>query len=679
MSDLGTNNTDLELSAGLKVVDDEDAKLNRDTFMQYRASRQKWYTDKVENDRFYHNVQYTDGEIKDIEARGQSPVTINITHAIIKQIISFLTANSPTWYVDPVGDADKQKTYLFRKLLDATWYNSRGRRQFSQICKEVGICGVGYGMVNPKSSNPFGIEFKRVPYHNVYVDPYSSEFDYSDADNIIISKLQSKNQASQFLNLTIKEIEEYAASDETMGMPTDDPRVTNYPRYILPTSDMKSRVRIIQRQTMENTDCYVVSPIDNKVPLTRKIYFKLDDRLKTLEANKSVKIEKKNMKVMAKYISLGKYCEKYYLPLDCYNITPFIDEFAGNPYPLGALDFLYGLQRTLNKFILLTLLNASLSNNMKMMAVKNSINKQQYEDNYAVPGSLIEWEPNVELPNGGKPEQINPVPLSNEFFAFPQLIISMMEYITGIFGVMQGDPQGAPRTASGLMSLQNFGGQKVKLLGRSMEDALCNVGNNTIALFQNYAGLNQTISYFNEQNGTTEQLNFNTLNVYDGGKFKIDNDLSAGKYATRVEIRQDYGSERQGKAQILGNIMAQTKSMALLKPILKLADIPEADQILKEVDEIAKLTQQGQQTQQSLDRMTQINNQLQNQVLQKSQKVELTQFVASLEILKAKLEKEFGIRVEQEFSGVEQQLQDIVNQVDAANQPQQQTAQTAQG
>jgi hypothetical protein len=224
------------------------------------------------------------------------------------------------------------------------------------------------------------------------------------------------------------------------------------------------------------------------------------------------------------------------------------------------------------------------------------------------------------------------------------------------------------------MSLQNFGGQKVKLLGRSMEDALVNVGNNTIALFQNYAGLNQTISYFNEQNGTTEQLNFNTLNVYDGGKFKIENDLSAGKYAARVEIRQDYGSERQGKAQILGNIMMQTKSMALLKPILKLADIPEADQILKEVDEIAKLTQQNQQGQQSIERLNQINNQLQNQVLQKSQKVELTQFIASLEVLKAKLEKETGIRMEQEFSSVEQELQNIVSQVEQTQQP----AQTAQ-
>ena len=669
----------MALSAGQKVADDEDAKLNRETFIQYRASRQKWYTDKVENDRFYHNVQYTDGEENDIKAKGQSPVTINITHAIIKQIISFLTANSPTWYVDPVGDADKEKVYLFRKLLDATWYNSRGRRQFSQICKEVGICGVGYGMVTPNSSNPFGVKFSRQPYHNVYIDPYSSEFDYSDADNIIISKLQSKNQASIFLDLTLKEIEEYAASDETMAMPSDDPMVTNYPRYILPQGNMKSRVRIIQRMTMENANCYIVSPIDNKVPLTRKIYFKIDDRLKKLEGSGLVKIEKKNMKVLAKYISLGKYCEKYYLPLDGYNITPFIDEYAGNPYPLGALDFLYGLQRTLNKFILLTLLNASLSNNMKMMAVKNSINKQQYEDSYAVPGSLIEWEPNAELPNGGKPEQINPVPLSNEFFAFPQLIISMMEYITGIFSVMQGDPQGAPRTASGLMSLQNFGGQKVKLLGRNMEDALVSVGNNTIALFQNYAGLNQTISYFNEQEGKNEQLSFNTLQVYDGGKFKIENDLSAGKYAARVEIRQDYGSERQGKAQILGNIMAQTKSMALLKPILKLADIPEADQILKEVDEIAKLTQQGQQQQQSIDRLNQINNQLQNQVLQKSQKVELTQFVASLEMLKAKMEKEYGIRVEQEFSDVEQQLQDIVNQVQQANQPQGEPAQTAQG
>ena len=155
MSDLGTNREDLALTAGQKIGDDQDAQLNRETFLYYRASRQRWYTDRVENDRFYHNVQYTDEEKRDIEGKGQTPVTINITFAIVKQIISFLTANSPTWYVDPVGDADKNSTYLFRKLLDATWYNSRGRRHFSQICKDVGITGVGYGMVTPKASNPF--------------------------------------------------------------------------------------------------------------------------------------------------------------------------------------------------------------------------------------------------------------------------------------------------------------------------------------------------------------------------------------------------------------------------------------------------------------------------------------------------------------------------------------------
>jgi hypothetical protein len=677
MSDLGTNNDDLKLTAGLETGDDADAKLNRDTFLQYRASRQKWYTDRVENDRFYHNVQYDDGELKDIKARGQAPLVINITYAIVKQIISFLTSNNPTWYVDPVGDSDKSRTYLFRHLLDATWYNSRGRRQFSQICKEVGITGVGYGMVTPNSSNPFGVKFSKQPYHNVYVDPYTTEFDFSDADNIIISKLLSKNQAAIFLNITEDQVTEYAASDETMAMPSDDPLVTNYPRYILPTSNMKSRVRIIQRLTMEKTKCYVVSPIKAGVAITRKIYFNIDDRMRKLQSQGFITIEEKDLKVLAKYISLGKYCEKYYLPLDGYNITPFIDEFAGNPYPLGSLDFLYGMQRALNKFVLLTLLNASLSNNMKMMAVKNSINKQMYEDSYAVPGALIEYEWEEGQP---PPKEINPTPLSGEFFAFPEKLISMMEYITGIFGVMQGNPEDAPRTASGLISLQNYGGQKVKLLGRNMEEALMNVGDNTIALFQNYAGFNQVIQYFNEQSRKPEQLEFNTIEVYDGGRFKVNNDLSVGKYKSRVEIRQDYGSERQGKAMVLSQVLNVTKNPALIKPILKLADIPEIDDILGEIDQIAKLQQQTGQQQQAMDRLQQVNTQLENQVMQKSQKVELAKFQSNLAQLLSKIDKEYSLNLEREFSGVKQELDQILNQaqMSADQSAQEQPAQPAQ-
>jgi hypothetical protein len=677
VSDLGTNNDDLKLSAGLEEGDDADAKLNRDTFLQYRASRQKWYTDRVENDRFYHQVQYDDGELKDIKSRGQAPIVINITYAIIKQIISFLTSNNPTWWVDPVGDSDKSRTYLFRHLLDATWYNSRGRRQFSQICKEVGITGIGYGMVTPNSTNPFGVKFSKVAYHNVYVDPYTTEFDFSDADNIIISKLLSKNQAAIFLNITEDEVTEYAASDETMAMPSDDPLVSNYPRYILPTSNMKSRVRIIQRLTMEKTRCYVVSPIKAGVAITRKIYFNIDERMRKLQAQGFITIEEKDLKVLAKYISLGKYCEKYYLPLDGYNITPFIDEFAGNPYALGTLDFLYGLQRALNKFILLTLLNASLSNNMKMLAPKNSINKQMYEDSYAVPGALIEYEVEEGQP---EPKQINPQPLPNEFFAFPQMIISMMEYITGIFGVMQGDPEGAPHTASGLISLQNYGGQKVKLLGRNMEEALSVVGDTTIALFQNYAGFNQVIQYFNDSTGQHEQLDYNTIELYDGGRFKINNDLSIGKYKSRVEIRQDYGGERQGKAMVLSQILNVTKNPALIKPILKLADIEETDDLIKEFDQIAKLTQQSGQQQQAMQRLQQVNTQLENQVMQKSQKVELAKFQSNLAQLLTKIDKEYGMKLEREFSGVQQELNDILNkaQMSAQQASQEQSAQPAQ-
>jgi len=645
---------EIQAASGFRVASEEDAKLCIDAYKEYKSARAPRYRDQVENDNFYHNVQYTPEQRNEIIARGQAPLEINVTYSIIKQIVSLLTSENPTWYVDPVTDADKGYAYTMRSLLNATWYNSRGGRQFSQIAKSAVVAGVGYAGINPTTfAGQFGVQFKHIPYAHVYPSPNIREFDGNDAENWIISKHISHQQASELLSKTVKEIEEYAESAKDAWAAEDGEDSNNNPslRYMAPLEGHK-RIRVIQRLSMENQKVFIVKP-NGAGAIGRKIYFSLPEIIKKQRAQGLVTVEEAQMRVLAKYISIGKHCQKYYIPISTYNIVPFIDEFNDNPYPLGEIDFLMPLQKALNKFMMLTILNATLANNMKMLAPEGSIDPDYYQANYAVPGSLLTYKWSTGMP---EPKQINPLPFSGQFFEFPQFIIHLMEYITGIFGVVQGNPEGAPRTASGLMSLQNYGGQKVRLLGRNMNDALSNAGDVAIEMYQNYAPYNGLISYF--EDNEVKYLRYNTLEAKDGG-IAIANDISIGKYKTRCVIKQNYGSERELKANMLANLAAQTKSSALIKPILKLADIPEVDEIIESMDELTQANQTIQQQQQTIERMNQINQQLENQVIAKGQQVKLADFSAELAKLKFSLEKDLAVAVETEINKLRMDLANV--------------------
>lgn len=647
--------------SGFKNVDG-DAAENAKIFKQLRAYRNEWIKDRVENDDFFHGQQYSVSESSDIESRGQAPLAINITYSVVKQIISLITSVDPTWKVTPVGDSNKEMTYLYREMLNATWYNSRGSRQLSQIVKDTCIAGVGYGISLPSyGDDGFSINFSHVPYYHAYVSPGTSRFDYNDADDFVISKMMGIKQIAEIFDVSEEEVEKFGFTEfDALGEDF-------YPKYAKPMSMIMTvgeseeevepmrQMRVIQRYSIEKKDVYIVEGVktDKTQPfsLPRRIYFELTDDIRALESRGMIKVTKVNRKVVCKRISAGQRCQKSYLPIDRYNIVPYIDEFRSNPYPLGVIDFVYPLQRALNKFILLAILNATLANNMQMIAEEGTVDEHYWQENYSVPGALMLWKRVDDKSEA--PVQKNPSALPASFFEFPQMLIQMIEYITGMFGIMQGNPDGAPRTLGGVNTMQNMGGQKVKLLTRNIADALAYQGDVTLQLYQNYSPYNQQINY--TMNGEEVSQSYNQTRI-EGGQLFIDKDISQGRYKTRVTIEPNYGGERQSKANMLANLAMQTKSPSLLAPILKLADVPEADEIIKSLDQLQQAQATAEQVQKEVERLTQINQQLQNEVIQKSQKVELAQFTAQLDMYRTKLEKELGIKFEREMSQLREEI-----------------------
>ncbi|MEM3020503.1 MAG: hypothetical protein QW194_04230 [Candidatus Micrarchaeaceae archaeon] len=630
-----TLTSDIRTLSGFQVCSENDAKINADVFREYDSARLPRYADMVENDNFYHGEQFTEEQERAIVAFSQSPLSINVTYSIIKQMISLLTSERPTWDVDPVSDADKNVAYLMRELLNATWYISRADRHLEQAIKSALITGVGYTAINPIIlDGRFFVDFRYVPYHDVYVSPNARDFLFTDAENIVISKYVSLKQAATILDLSLKEVEEIGVSateEFDVGSDVTRPRI----RYQTSLEGHKS-VRIIQRLTLERTKFYVVRPAIGVSAglMSRRIYFELPESVIRAKASGLVTVDEVEADILAKYISLGRYCQKYYIPITSYNIVPYTSEFNGTPYALSPVDFLRPLQKALNKFVMLAIMNGLLTNGSKVIAPANTIDKDYFEQNWSLPSALIEYQWREGMPS---PQIINPPSLPAQFFEMPRMMIQIMEYITGIFGIVQGNPQGAPRTASGLISLQNFGGQKVRSIGRNIEDSLSHAGDIAIQLWQNYAPYNGSIAYRNPDKNDFVSIKYNTINTSGTGSLLVENDLSAGRYHVRCLIRPNYGSEREAKLNILTNLAAQTRSTVLIKPILKLADIPELDEVLRALDEMAQAKATIEQLQGQVKRLSDINNQLQNQIIRKSQQVEISEFRSRLESLRNKL------------------------------------------
>jgi hypothetical protein len=633
-----------------KEMNDEESRISYELLQDYKSARAEWFKDRVEYDKFYHNVQYSPEEVEEIKKRGQAPLVINITYAIVKQIISLSTSASPIWNVDPVGDADKDTAYLLRSLMDATWYNSKGNRKLSQIIKNMSAIGVGYGSVSPQMSSTFGLNYAHVPYTQVYIDPATSEFDYNDAEAQIVAKVIPISKAAELFGVTKDQIKDWKHSYRYVDSDDDQKRAA-YQRYIQPVRG-DTGVFVIQRNQLERKKVYIMEPASTEYNLPRKVYFQVDEHLLKLQKRGLVTIRESEQKVLAKYLTCGPHTARYYLPVTRYTMVPFINEFNDNPFPQGDIDFIYGIQRAINKFVLLSILNATLSNNMKIMAPDGSVDTDYWQTNFAVPGAILTYKWKPDMP---KPEAINPVPLSAAFFDMPRVLIQIMEYITGIFGVMQGDPKGAPDTASGLISLQSYGGQKTKLLIRNMEESLQSLGDVAIQLLQNYAPYNQVASYYNGDQ--VQSIQFNTLLPDGDDSVRIENDLSTGEFKTRVNVVTNYGGERQIKAKVLSDLAAQTGTPMLLKPILKLLDIPEADEVVQQIDQLNEAQQNIEELKKQLERMEQVNTQLENQVLQKSQKVEASKFISELDKIRNKIEKEYGVKMANEFAQLKQTLQ----------------------
>ena len=187
-----------------------------DLFDKYSSKRDNWAQQAKEDKEFRLGKQWTASQRETLEGRGQAPIVINRVHPAVESAKAMLTSNRPSFRAAPREDSDNKVAQVMSALLSYMYDISDGRSAIRQAVDDYYVMGVGYLHVYQDPMMDMGkgeVCFHDVDPLDVYVDPNSRHKLFDDAENIIISKLFTKDQAKKLWPMYSKAIDN--ASDDS--------------------------------------------------------------------------------------------------------------------------------------------------------------------------------------------------------------------------------------------------------------------------------------------------------------------------------------------------------------------------------------------------------------------------------------------------------------------------------
>ena len=310
-----------------------------------------------------------------------------------------------------------------------------------------------------------------------------------------------------------------------------------------------------------------------------------------------------------------------YEPCDTIPIIPLHFSIEKNPYKsYGVTHYISDVQKAENKLWALLIYDMQLRASLRVLAPENAVNDpQQFERKFAIPGAVLTYNADSMLPNGGKPEIVDIGTANQAIIQILQLLRSTAEYITGIFGVVQGNPESAPGTFGATQSLQTFGTQRIKSASRNIENSLSLLGYIMVCYLQRYCPKEKIMELLGEG--------------YDPALLNQTNNL---KFKVRTQISQTLPTSRQMAASALSTLAGQlgdpNLQQVLTQYALKFLDIQEADEIAETLNVVQQLQQQIGQLQQANKEAESRVQSLQNNVFQKDMAVARAKGQAKVDI-----------------------------------------------
>lgn len=629
------------------------AKENFQLYEENRNARRIWEADAIRFDDFRYGQHFSREEERQLLAFRQAPLPISITTAICDTAEALMTASKPTIRVAPIinpyndklTEVSKEVAQRYNYLIQKSWFDSQGGLHYDRVVRDYTNVGIGYFYANPVDNNgEFSVNISHISWRYVYPHKMTKDPFFREMDNAVIAMELSKLSGYKIVKsndptMEWKEYEERFVKANKNGVVGNLNPMTRYSSS--KTKDENNP--FIVRLALEEKKAYAVVPTsgDYVGKQTVKFYPELTDDIKKGIGEGRFTFRETKKFFLTEYMSVGGLgCKKVY-PISQYNLVPLIYDHRDTPYPYGRIWYLYPIQRALNKFIMIALLNGALINATRIMAEDKSIvDDYEWQKNFAKPGGKLLYKlmtPGVSTP----PTIIEGKPLGDAWLQMPRYLTYIMEYISGIFGAMMGDSKDTPDVFSTVAALQSAGGQKIKRRLAQADASLSILGNVVGEFYKEYAPLNGYSTIIDEAGEQKEPMMYNVIRPTkdDNKRLEIDpkTDLSLGFKEVRFTTQASNGFESGTEAALLTNLATQLKIPQLVPLILKRLNMADVDKISDEMKITSQQAQQIDQMGQTIKDLEGRTKVLANKVTEKSFELSQTDFNAKFKVLLAEL------------------------------------------
>jgi hypothetical protein len=642
---------------GKKLVDETQS-----IWKTYSKKRESWASHAQEDREFRLGKQWTADQKRILEERGQAALVVNRIHPAVEAAKALITANKPQFRVSPREDSDNKVAQAMNGLLEYIWQISEGNSVLRRIVDDYYVTGMGCALVYIDPMMDMGkgeVCIHDVDPLDVYIDPNSRSPLADDAENIIISRLYTKDQAKALYPMYEKAIKNASSEEHISDRPStgrEDNGETTWPETtdtmtIANFGESDEYIRGYERYYPVMIDHYRVfeSFNGNEDLLTDEEYeaylkqpaWEIQGQIVTDEEQARAIIEQveamyqqmveqgrqqgrvdlpKKPKIaqltfqdlldnglidvvvvptkrIKQCVIMGdKHLYSRILPIDKYPIVFFMNQHTRTPYPMSDVRMVKGMQEYINKTRSLIIAHATTSTNTKILIPSGSVDMREFEQKWAQPGVAIE----VDF-DQGQPTPVQPTPLPNELYSNENTAKNDIDHQLGLYEMTMGNSAVAPNTYKATVSLDEFGQRKMKSKLADIEAGLNRLGMLVIPIMQQLYTTQKIIRLI-QPNNSIDEYTINKKLVDDkSGEIKVLNDITVGKYDVVVVTGSTMPTNRM--AQLEMYMDAYEKGIIDKQEVLKKTEVFDMQGILQRTDLIQQLQQQLEQATETIKSM----------------------------------------------------------------------------
>ena len=601
------------------INEDIRVKEVRELFDRWKDARADWDTAAREDIDFYLGNHFSQAEVDELDSRNQSSMPMDRLYSAIEQFKAIITSKTPKFSAVGREDSDNKLANVWRTILEYIWDRSDGNEIFKQVVHDYAVTGLGYFYCYLDKDGDYGrgeVKFTYVDPFRVYVDPNSRNRYFDDASGMIVSTILSKQQLIDLypqINQPMEEGSDKTLIDEIEGISGEEdyPDATNATTMQSFTPDNTkdkdysvNKYRLLEYYRKVRVPFYRV--IDTRTGderiMTQEQFVQMaqdKDFAKAIERQliDYVEVTQPRIKLTCTIGQIVLY--EMICDTDIYPIVPVPNIWTNTPYPMSDVRKNKSFQRFLNKTVSLITSHAQASAGLKLLVPQGSVSDiEELERDWANPNATIEYDPSF-----GEPHFPHPAPLASSILTLPKMIEGYIDLNIGIFEMMQGNTDAAPKTYSATMMMEDVGQRRSKSKLRDIEGSLKRLGQVAYNMAKQHYGFKKTFRIVQPNNDLTEF----TINkrLYDDKTKElqsIENDVSVGQFDIRIIGNSTLPSNKWGEWQIY--MEAYQAGLIDRVEALKKTEIFDKEGILQRTDEVAKLQGMLQQAQEQLKKVS---------------------------------------------------------------------------